>query len=153
MNETIKNQESRLLDSCRAIDDLYENYAKKFGLTYMSLTVLECIYEHADDCTQKLISEETRYPKQSVNMIIKSFYDEKYIRLTETAADRRNKKIVLTKKGADYIEKVILPLWKIDEAATEEISDEDRETFLKCIGIYEKSFRTQMEKLIRPEEK
>ena len=149
MNETLDRQERRLLDKCQSIDELYEQYAKKFGLTYMSLTVLECIYDNKEACTQKIIAETTRYPKQSVNLIIKSFYEQGYIKLAEIASDRRNKKIVLTKKGNAYLDKIILPLWKIDETATETIANDDRETFLKCIDLYEKSFRLQIENLMK----
>lgn len=62
MDEIIEQQERRFLDKCQAIDELYESYAKKFGLTYMFLPVLESVFEHKNDCTQKLIAEDTHYP-------------------------------------------------------------------------------------------
>ena len=60
------------------MDQAYEDYAKSKGMNYLSLVVLEEIYESGEGCTQKRISDETRYPKQSVNLTVKSFLDDGY---------------------------------------------------------------------------
>ena len=65
-------------------------------LTYMSYTVLEIIYSHSDCCTQKLICEQSLYTKQTVNTIIKAFWQQGYLELKEDPADRRNKTIHFT---------------------------------------------------------
>lgn len=59
----------------------------------MSMTVPECTCTHRDNCTQALICEETRSPKQSVNLIRKPFWQErltalkKLLRLPAAYAD------------------------------------------------------------------
>lgn len=136
MPETMQEQEKRFYDLMQKFDRLYEDYAKAKGMTYMSMTVLETICMHKENCTQKLICEETHYPKQSVNLIVKSFWQEGYLKLEELAEDRRNKRIVLTEKGEQYVKETVDALWTIDETATEAMSAPQREELLRLLMIY-----------------
>ncbi len=129
-------QDARFCEIMQKIDHLYEEYAKSRGMTYMSLCVLEAICTHPDSCTQKLICEESHYPKQSVNLIVKSFLQAGYITLEELPADRRNKRIVLTAKGQDYAARTVAPLWKIDEDAARHLTAPQREELLRLLSIY-----------------
>ena len=129
-------QEARFCEIMQKIDHLYEEYAKSRGMTYMSLCVLEAICTQKENCTQKLICEETHYPKQSVNLIVKSFWQAGYITLEELPADRRNKRIVLTAKGQNYAARTVAPLWKIDEDATLRLTAQEREELLRLLSVY-----------------
>lgn len=124
------------MELMQRIDRLYEDYAKAKGMTYMSMSVLEVIYEHQEGCTQKLICQETHYPKQNVNGIVKSFLLDGYLLLQEIPADRRNKQIVLTAEGRAFAEKMVGKLWQVDKAATEALSVSQREELLRLIGLY-----------------
>lgn len=145
---TVHEQETRFMELMQRIDRLYEEYAKAKGMTYMSMTVLEVIYEHQENCTQKLICQETHYPKQNVNLIVKSFLLDGYILLQELPADRRNKRIVLTEKGHAFAEKMVGELWQVDEAATEALSVSQREKLLKWIDIYTRHYEDGVRRLI-----
>lgn len=147
----LHEQETRFMDLMQRIDRLYEAYAKSKGMSYMSMTVLETIYEHSDDCTQKRICDETHYPKQSVNLIIKSFLTDGYIVLQETPADRRNKQILLTEKGRAYIDETVGKLWQADEAATEELTAPQREELLRLIDKYTRRYESCIRELIDSE--
>lgn len=104
-----KGQDARFCEIMQRIGHLYEEYAKSKGMTYMSMCILEAICTTPDNCTQKCICEETHYPKQSVNLIVKSFWQAGYITLEEMPADRRNKRIILTEKGQDYAARTVPP--------------------------------------------
>lgn len=136
MNE----QGRRFMELMQGFDRLYEEYAKAKGMTYISLTVLDAIYECEDVCTQKQICEETHYPKQSVNLVIKSFWESGYVELHEIPSDRRNKQIVLTDKGRAYADDIVGSLWQADKEATGKLSEAQREELLKLLDIYEKAF-------------
>ncbi len=68
--ETIQDT---LMKRFQDMDRAYEAYAKAKGLNYLSLMVLEEIYELGENCMQKQISEDTHYPKQSIHLVVKSF--------------------------------------------------------------------------------
>lgn len=136
----LKGQDARFCEIMQRIGHLYEEYAKSKGMTYMSMCILEAICTHPDNCTQKCICEETHYPKQSVNLIIKSFLQAGYITLEELSADRRNKHIILTEKGRDYAARTVTPLWKIDEGATQCLTADQREDLLRLLSIYARAY-------------
>lgn len=141
MPETmLQEQNNRFCEIMQKIDRLYEKYAKAKGMTYMSMTVLESISANKENCTQKLICEETHYPKQSVNLIVKSFLQDGYITLEELPEDRRNKRIVLTEKGRLYADETIGGLWEIDKNATLQMSAKQREELLQLLSLYTNAY-------------
>lgn len=125
-----------------SIERLSEEYARVAGLTSMSLTVLEMIYDHSQNCTQKLICEQSQYSKQSVNMIIKSFWEQGYIELSEMKADRRNKQITLSESGVKYADRIISLRWKIEHDTLEKITSEQRDALIVFLDTYEQCFRS-----------
>ncbi|MDY3278484.1 MAG: MarR family winged helix-turn-helix transcriptional regulator [Eubacteriales bacterium] len=136
------------MELMQQIGRLYEDYAKAKGMTYMSMSVLEAIYEHQQGCTQKLICQETHYPKQNVNLIVKSFLLDGYVVLQELPADRRNKQIALTEKGRAYAEEMVGKLWQVDADATEALTASQREELLKLIAIYAGRYEEGVRRLI-----
>ena len=91
--------QDKLIEQFQNMDNAYEAYAKSKGLTYLSLMVLDEIYALGSGCTQKLISEDTHYPKQSINLVVKSFLEDGIVELRELPENRKNKGITLTEKG------------------------------------------------------
>lgn len=138
---TIKNQADLLSERFQSIDNLYDDYAKSVGLTFMSLLILEIIFATPENCTQKLICQQTRLPKQSVNTVIKSFLDQGYIDLKEDPSDRRNKKIRLSEAGRTYAKNIIETMWNAEQLAMEKMTLEQRNMLVELIGLYEKNFK------------
>lgn len=139
-------QTDRLMGMTQAIDRVYEAYAKAKGMTYMSMTLLETIYENPDCCTQKLICELTHYPKQSVNQIIKAFLENEYVELKELSTDRRNKNIAFTEKGKKYADEVLLPLWEADKKAAEQLGEEQMAELMRLTTLYNRLLCDNIEK-------
>lgn len=138
---TIKNQADLLSERFQSIDNLYDDYAKSVGLTFMSLLILEIIFATPENCTQKLICQQTRLPKQSVNTVIKSFLDQGYMDLKEDPSDRRNKKIRLSEAGRTYAKNIIETMWNAEQLAMEKMTLEQRNMLVELIGLYEKNFK------------
>ena len=66
----------------QSLSMIYEDYARKAGISYNSLYILYAI-EQTQSCTQKFICEKTLLPKQTVNNVITTFYKNGYIELME----------------------------------------------------------------------
>ena len=118
------------------MDSAYEEYAKSKGLTYLSLMVLEEIYELGDGCTQKQISEDTHYSKQSVNLIIKSFLKDGIVELREMEENRKNKEIILTEKGRQFCREVIVPLLQQEQEAMMQMGAEQSRELVRLLELY-----------------
>lgn len=132
----IINLQERLIENLKKIDSTYEGYAKSKGMTYITLSILEVIHEMKDACTQKQIVEATYYPKQTVNLAVKQFLESGYVEMKEIPADRRNKNIILTKKGREYAESIITPLEEADAAAMKQMGTEQGEELLRLAKRY-----------------
>ncbi len=91
---------------------MYEEWAKKQGLSSNSVLVLYSLYELKENCTQKSISQKWSIPKQTINTILKEFSANGYIELLADKEDKRNKLITLTPKGKTYASEIIEALHK-----------------------------------------
>lgn len=145
--KSIKEYSDLFSKKWKTIERLSEEYAKAAGLTPMSLGVLSIIYDNSEGCTQKYICQKIQYNKQSVNMIIKSFWEQGYVELAEMKKDRRNKQVKLSESGKIFAEKVIGLLWKVENDALENTTLEQREALMAFFEAYEQSFRSGVEAL------
>ena len=132
--------ENSFLNIMQAIDRAYEEFAKAIDMTYISMIILDEIYAHPEGCTQKQICEAVHYPKQTVNLSIKAFWENGYVELRELSADRRNKAVYLTKKGLAYAKKTVGQLEKIDRTAAAALTPEQQEMLVLLTRIYGEAF-------------
>lgn len=140
------NIESKTRIFCNAwqsISIIYEDYARKAGISYNSLYILNAIL-YTENCTQKLICEKTLLPKQTVNNVITSFLKNGYIELREFPENRRIKTIHLTKKGMEYAETLIPHIHEADCKAMRALSEEQQDMLLELMDIYVSTFRKEM---------
>ena len=112
------------------MNTIYKSYAKSVGLSYASILVLQILCEPQSrhlpkgHHTQKEICRRLGLPKQFVNSVVKSFWEQGYVELKE-ARDRRNKEIIVTEKGEAFALRVLKPLEDAEAAAWGSFSDEE----------------------------
>lgn len=142
------DMQDKLMQHFQMMDRAYEEYAKSKGMTYLSLVVLEEIYEIGNGCTQKKISEETHYPKQTVNLVIKSFLENGYVELHEIPTNRKNKEIRLTQQGQQLCNDIVVPLLeKEDQAIAGMGADQSRE-LMRLLEMYSTLYCKNIEAII-----
>ena len=124
-----------LKEAWHKLDSQYEFYAKSAGLNFTTVLVLQILHDSKELYTQKDLCEKLGLPKQLVNSIITSFWQQGFVQLKE-AKDRRNKNIIVTGKGKDYFASVLDPLEEAESAAWEDFSDEEMTSFIKTLEKY-----------------
>lgn len=122
---------------------IYEDYARKAGISYNSLYILNAIRQN-ENCTQKLICEKTLLPKQTVNNVTTAFYKSGYIELLELPENRRIKTIHLTPKGEEYANTLIPHIHDADRKAMKTLTEEEQDTLLRLMDTYVSAFRKEM---------
>lgn len=127
----------------QSISVIYEDYARKSGISYNSLYILNAIL-YTENCTQKQICEKTLLPKQTANNVITSFFKSGYIELREFPENRRVKTIHLTEKGMQYAQTLIPHIHEADCKAMEALSEEQQDMLLKLMDTYVSTFRKEM---------
>lgn len=128
--------QDKLMEQFQNMDNAYEDYARSKGLTYLSLMVLEEIYELGGGCTQKRISEDTHYPKQSINLVIKAFLKDGVLELRELPENRKSKGITLTEKGRRLCAETVAPLLAQKSAAMDEIGEAESRELIRLLELY-----------------
>lgn len=147
-DRTADRQGREILELFMEWDRVYEAYARAKGLSYLSLAVLECLYDHPEGITQKEISEGLHYPKQSVNLVIKGWAVAGLLEMEELASDRRNKAVRLTEQGKAYASEVAGPLRKADQEAFGSLPAEARSAFVESLKRYTENFSLETAKLL-----
>ena len=140
--------QDKLIEQFQNMDNAYEAYAKSKGLTYLSLMVLDEIYALGDGCTQKQISEDTHYPKQSINLVVKTFLEDGIVELRELPENRKNKGITLTDKGRQLCNDVIVPLLRQEEAAMHEMGEKESAELLRLVELYGNAYCGLIKKIL-----
>lgn len=136
---------SLLRETLYNIDRLFTLYAKSVGLNFITMLILQLLYDSQDVYTQKAVCEKLALPKQLVNSVIKSFWEQNFVELKE-AKDRRNKDIILTSKGKEYARSVLKPLEDAESAAWESFSKEELTAFTETMEKYAKAFEIALGK-------
>ena len=117
---------------------IYDEWAKRHGISDCCLLVLISIHEGGKQCTQKNISQRWSIPKQTVNMILKDLQNKKYVELIPVQEDKRNKQIQFTVTGKEYADTILSELRKAELAVIEKMGierirrlNEESELFIK----------------------
>jgi len=96
------------------ITGLYTKFAQKHGISYGVIQVLY-VLNVKNPVTQKQISEICEIPKQTVNSVVNQLKDDKYITLTSSTGDKREKTISLTQLGEAYLKETLSPFFEINK--------------------------------------
>ncbi|WZL80334.1 helix-turn-helix domain-containing protein [Vallitaleaceae bacterium 9-2] len=145
MSKQIKHQIKAVTTAMSRTNELYGYWAKKEGLNYNSLAILDAI-NTSEICTQKKICDEWLIPKQTVNTICKELLENRYIYFEENSADKRSKIIKLTTDGQNYVDGLLGGLYQIEEKVMEKMGKEMCEWFVKCTETYYTLFEREVKK-------
>lgn len=148
----INMSELRFNQYVRAMDEqfsLYEWFARQYGLQHKSLQVLLWIRNYPEMTgkfvTQKLLTEKTYSTKQVVNAMIKTWQNKGYVELLENPQDRRQKLITLTQSGFNFASDIYYKLTKIEIAATETLTEEEKKLLMTLTVKYNEALKLGME--------
>lgn len=141
--KSIDEKAKAFCSAWQSLSTIYEDYARKAGVSYNSLYILNAI-QQTTNCTQKQICEKTLLPKQTVNNVVTSFFKSGYIELHELPENRRIKTIHLTEKGMEYADTLIPHIHQADRHAMESLTEEEQDTLLHLMDLYVKTFRKEM---------
>ncbi len=140
---TIEEKSSAFCAAWQSMSMIYEDYARKCGLSYNTMYILDAIWK-IENCTQKQICDKTLLPKQTVNNVVTSFYKSGYVELRELPENRRIKTIHLTAKGKQYAETLIPHIHQADKKAMETLTEQQQNELLTLMEHYVAAFRREM---------
>lgn len=125
----------------------YELYARKHNLTAKELFVLDLIWFAPDGCLQSEICERLSATKQTVSAIIKKFWKQGYVSLTESETDRRNKIVRFTEEGTKYARKIIPPAASAEINAMGELDEKDMAELVRLTMLFSDCMRKKFDEI------
>lgn len=143
--KTYVNQYCKLRDIQYAA---YELYARKHNLTAKELFVLDILWFSPDGCLQSEMCERLSATKQTVSAIIKKFWKQGYLSLTESETDRRNKIVRFTETGKEYAKNIIPPAANAEIDAMAELAGEDIMELVRVTTIFSNYMKKHFDELV-----
>lgn len=135
----------------KEMDDLYRVYAKNCNLSETAFWILYCIREREEAFTQREICEYWFYTPQTVNSALKNMTEEGLLTLQAEEGNRKNKRIYLTEKGKEIVERIVEPLMDAERRALAAIGEQETEAFLRTMKKQTELFRGEIAKLTERE--
>lgn len=124
----------------REANALYEDWARRRGLSYCELLVILALAEAEQGCTQKEICRAWQLPKQTVNSILKSLVEQELVELSPAAEDRRNKIICLTAPGREKLGRIAADLQAHECTVWRRLGDEQGDRMIEAMRRYNQFF-------------
>lgn len=127
------------------MDSFYHQASLKLGISDSISIVLYAIYDAGQDCLLSDIYKKTGISKQTINSAIRSLEARDILYLEQHIG--RSKKILLTEKGKEFIEKTAARIYQAEMQAFDTWTDEEIDTYIRLMEKYAHCFRQQMEQL------
>lgn len=134
--ENIQKQLELINQQIKELASIYKLSLVKFNISENEFWIWYALIIMNEECTQQDIVNNWFISKQTVNTIIKNLVKNNYITL-KTMPNNHNKKIIcLTKKGRDYGEKIVLPMYSMELKAFGKLTLEDRKKLIEIMSKY-----------------
>ncbi|MDD4000401.1 MAG: MarR family transcriptional regulator [Bacilli bacterium] len=128
----------------KEIASLYHQAASYYGLTDGEFWVLYTIFVIGGDYSQQDISDLLFLPKQTINSVISKLRKKGYVYL-EPVPNAGNKKLIkLTKSGKKLGEETVLLIYKAEQRALLQFSEEELDTISRLSDKYVTILRKEL---------
>lgn len=127
------------------MESLYHQASLKLGMSDSVSIVLYTIYDAGEDCLLRDIYQKSGISKQTVNSAIRALEADGVLYLEQHTG--RSKKVFLTGKGRDYVERTAAKLYEAEAQAFGSWPQEEIAAYIRLMGKYVDCLRQQVEKL------
>lgn len=145
MEQKRKNEIHRINYLTSEMESYYHQASLKLGVSDSISIILYTIYDSETDCLLSDIYKKTGISKQTINSAIRILENSDILHLEPYIG--RAKKIILTEKGKEYIQKTAAKIYQAEIQAFDTWSDEEIRTYIRLMEKYAECFRHQIEKM------
>lgn len=131
----------------KELDELYQLYAKKSGLSQAAFWILYCVHERREPYTQKELCDIWSYSRQTINSALKNLETQGMVYLDSQPDNRKNKLILLTDTGKRLVERIIVPLAEAEKNVFIQMGADDTQAFLTLTRRHLELFRREISQL------
>lgn len=130
-----------LMRTMKEIDDVYDDYGSKSGLSVSAFWLLYALRERecitgAEPFTQKQFCREWSFSPQTANSSLKKMQEQGFIRLVPAPGNKKERLVEFTEKGRAKAQELVAPLMTAERRAFASINSEDRGVLLRATRRY-----------------
>ena len=131
----------------REVDGMYHELCVKMGLSDSAFLILYSIVEMEGNCSQREIADRCCISRKTINSSVKNLEKVGFVTLESGAG--RDKQIVLTKRGEQFVQEKIFPIMEVEDNAFLEMEPDERRELLRLNAKYAEAFRKHTERFRR----
>ena len=128
---------------------IYYEWAIDHGTQDTTLFVLHEIFDLQDQCTQRQVTENTGYPKQTVSFIMRNLEKKGIIYRERSTLDKRNYLVKLTEYGNEFTKKIISEMKNNEIEAYQSMTEEERQIVTSGLKILADSLENSFRKKVK----
>ena len=129
------------------IEAIYNKIALQLHLSESAFWILYLVSKAPYACSQQDIYRELSLPKTTVNSAVQTLCRKGLVNLERAPNERRTKMIRLTKHGADFAAKYIVPLQEAEQKAFLALCGDERRIFVGMSKKYAENLTEEFERL------
>lgn len=145
MNKKHENEIHKINYLSSEMTSLYHKSSLKLGITDSVSIILYTIFDMGNECLLSDIYKGTGISKQTVNSAIRGLEADDILYLEKY--NGKSKKVILTEKGKEYVNRTVVRLYQAEVNAFNSWSEEEINTYIGLMEKYTECFRQQIEKL------
>nr|WP_297939734.1 MarR family transcriptional regulator [uncultured Lachnoclostridium sp.] len=145
MHNNRRNEIHRINYLTTEMESLYHLASLKLGITDSVSIVLYSIYDAGNECLLSEIYKKSGISKQTINSAIRGLEAEGILYLKQY--NGRSKKVILTDKGKEYVQRTVARLYQAEMNAFDTWTEDEISTYIGLMEKYADCFRQQIEKL------
>ena len=153
MDQSVKTQNFRLLQTAKRLNEQYHIYAVSRGLSDPAANILYTLMEPDGVITQNDLAIMWCYPKQTVNFTIQWLVKKGYVRLEQLSGARNSKAVRLTEEGRSACREILGPLTEAEERSLLMLTEQEREMLVMLEEKQCGYFGEELKKIMRENDK
>lgn len=127
------------------MDALYHQASLRLGVSDSVMRALYTVYDNGGTCLLSDIYKQSGISKQTVNSAIRKLESEEILYLEQE--NGRGKRVHLTEKGKDYVEKNVARLYAAECEVFASWTEEEIDSYICFMEKYNEMFRQQLEQM------
>jgi len=147
MDKEITDQIAELGRLYKEQDNIYRNAAVQAGVSDSMHWILYVICGTKEPMTQNKLADGWFYPKQTINSAVQQLLKHGLVTLIKVQGKRNEKAVSLTDKGGKFCRRYIYPLIEAEKEAFLQLSDRERESFLRTFRRQNDYIRDHVQQL------
>lgn len=114
--EEIKSYVNRFNELYKKCNNLYRSVARQLNISECALWILSSLAVTDTPLTQSNLGQQLSQPRQTIHSAIKTLESKEIIQLVALEGNQKEKQVVLTNLGEQYVQSNIMPVLEAERA-------------------------------------